>query len=698
MISLLEIVAAVRAAGLKCDISVASQSVLLHPPWHSKGPFELSVSPSATDAEGFVVHSYANDDPLQCREFMRGILKLPPRKLDRNGRGYKPPTAANTIKHAAILAAQARAAAAASSATPAPKVPASAPAVVAPESAPRVVATYPYRDASGALLYEVQRLDPKSFRQRRPVDGGYVYSLGDVKPVLYRLPELLAFPDATTFLCEGEKDADNVAVFGFTATTISGSTTWTPELAEPLRSRDVIILVDADVPGAARAEKAALALHGVAASIRLVLLPDLPLGGDVSDYLDAGNSKAQLEEVCLSAPIWEPQAEQAAADSEEPLGEWDAGDDTAEIPPRGWLLGNIFCRRFISSVIADGGTGKSALRLAQLLSLAVGRALTSEHVFMRCRVLIVSLEDNADELRRRLRAACLHHGVEQAELKGWLFLAAPGVAGGKLMVLDPHGRPILGNLAGKLARTIAERKIDIASLDPFVKSHGIEENNNSMIDSVVQVLADMAEQFDMAIDVPHHAAKGPADPGNANRGRGASSMKDAGRLIYTLTPMSPEEGQAFGLSELDRRRLIRLDSAKVNITPPMTDAKWFRIVGVEIGNGSERYPHGDQVQTIEPWTPPDTFAGMSNLILNQILNDIEAGLPDGNRYTDAPNVIERAAWRVIEKFCAGKSEAACRQIIKLWLKSGLLIRRTYENKATRKPANGLWVDNGKRPS
>lgn len=43
---------------------------------------------------------------------------------------------------------------------------------------------------------------------------------------------------------------------------------------------------------------------------------------------------------------------------------WDAGDDDYDIPPRGWLLGNMFCRRFLSSLIADGGTGKTALRIA----------------------------------------------------------------------------------------------------------------------------------------------------------------------------------------------------------------------------------------------------------------------------------------------------------------------------------------------
>ena len=87
------------------------------------------------------------------------------------------------------------------------------------------------------------------------------------------------------------------------------------------------------------------------------------------------------------------------------MGTWDAGLDLAPIPPRGWLLGTTFCRGFVSSLVAGGGTGKTALRIAQMLSLATGRPLTGEFVFKRCRVLLVSLEDDRDELRRRVRAA-----------------------------------------------------------------------------------------------------------------------------------------------------------------------------------------------------------------------------------------------------------------------------------------------------
>ena len=52
--------------------------------------------------------------------------------------------------------------------------------------------------------------------------------------------------------------------------------------------------------------------------------------------------------------------------------------------------------------------GKTALRLGQLISLATGRGLLGEHVFRRCRVLLLSFEDDLDELRRRVEAVCVH--------------------------------------------------------------------------------------------------------------------------------------------------------------------------------------------------------------------------------------------------------------------------------------------------
>jgi hypothetical protein len=55
-----------------------------------------------------------------------------------------------------------------------------------------IVATYDYCDQDGRLLYQKVRSEPKDFRIRRPDgNGGWIWSMGDVKPVLYRLQELL---------------------------------------------------------------------------------------------------------------------------------------------------------------------------------------------------------------------------------------------------------------------------------------------------------------------------------------------------------------------------------------------------------------------------------------------------------------------------------------------------------------------------
>jgi hypothetical protein len=230
-----------------------------------------------------------------------------------------------------------------------------------------------------------------------------------------------------------------------------------------------------------------------------------------------------------------------------------------------------------------------------------------------------------------------------------------------------------------------------------VKAHSVEENNNSAIDDVVQILTDLGAKYDIAVDAPHHTSKGSAEPGNASRGRGASAMNNGGRLVYTLATMSPEEAKAFGVSENDRKNYIRMDSGKVNITRSLGAAQWFCLVGVSLDNATEMYPNGDEVQTVEPWKPPDAWADLSTDLLNRVLTEIDAGLPDGNRYTDAAKAGAREAWKVVKKQAPKKTEALAREIIKTWVKNGVLEVRGYENPATRKQVNGLYLDPQRRP-
>lgn len=397
--------------------------------------------------------------------------------------------------------------------------------------------------------------------------------------------------------------------------------------------------------------------------------------------------------------VEEAETAAIAASQSGGLGVWEAADDIEPPPPRGWLLGRTFCREYLSSLLGPGAGGKTALRYAQLLSCACGRSLTGEHVHQRCRVLIVSLEDDAAELRRRVLAVLLHHKVEREELRGFLFLSAPGGKAGKIMTAD-RGRTVRGTLADELEREIMEKKIDIVALDPFVKSHGVEENANNLIDEVVQVLTDLAAKHKIAVDTPHHVSKGALDPGDADKSRGASSMVNAARLVYTLTPMNSEEAEQFSISEEDRKQYIRVDPAKVNLAKSKSagSTQWFKLVGVRLENASPMYPNGDEVQTIEPWTPPDTWSDLSTDLINRILLNISNGLQDGNRYTDAARAGDREAWRVVLRHAPHKTAPQAREIIRTWVKNALLVPFEYENPTTRKRVRGLSVDWTKKPS
>ena len=178
---------------------------------------------------------------------------------------------------------------------------------------PRIVAIYDYRDESGQLLFQVVRFEPKSFAQRRPDGrGGFVWDLDGVRRVPYRLPQLLNTV-GTVYVPEGEKDADRVADLGLTATcNPCGAGNWRDEFNQHFAGRDVVILPDNDGAGLERAERFARVVFPVGKSVRVVWLAGLPPKGDVSDWLDAGHTVAELEEVVAQTPLYSPGEAESA--------------------------------------------------------------------------------------------------------------------------------------------------------------------------------------------------------------------------------------------------------------------------------------------------------------------------------------------------------------------------------------------------
>lgn len=162
----------------------------------------------------------------------------------------------------------------------------------------KLVKTYDYVDADGNLLFQVCRMDPKDFRQRRPNGkGGWIWKVkgSGVQRVLYRLPEVQKADEV--IICEGEADTDNLYKVGFTATTSPcGAKKWRDEYNDTLKGKGVVLLPDNDNEGREHMTNVGAALKGIAKSLKWIDLPGLPSKGDVSDFIATFNDKEQAAE------------------------------------------------------------------------------------------------------------------------------------------------------------------------------------------------------------------------------------------------------------------------------------------------------------------------------------------------------------------------------------------------------------------
>ena len=168
----------------------------------------------------------------------------------------------------------------------------------------RIAATYDYTDEQGRLLYQVVRLEPKDFRQRRPEGNTWNWSIKGVRRVVYRLPAVLEAirTGKRVYMVEGEKDADNLAALGLCSTTNSGGADkWGRDLTESMRDALVVLVPDNDEPGRKHAERIARTIKRVAADVVTLELAGLGDKGDVSDWIAAGGTAEMLEELADSA-------------------------------------------------------------------------------------------------------------------------------------------------------------------------------------------------------------------------------------------------------------------------------------------------------------------------------------------------------------------------------------------------------------
>jgi hypothetical protein len=298
--------------------------------------------------------------------------------------------------------------------------------------------------------------------------------------------------------------------------------------------------------------------------------------------------------------------------------------DPAKIPPREWLFGRHYIRRYATGTVAPGGTGKTSLVQTEALSMATGSDLIGgSEIDTPLRVWLWNLEDPLEEVERRFAAAVIHHGVDPATLAGRLFVNSgrdtPLVIATKAKDRLTIVQPVLDALAAE----IRANRIDVLIIDPFVSSHGLPENDNSAIDAAVKAWARVAHVGNCAVELVHHSRKLNGETVSADSARGGSAFVDGCRGVRVINRMTEDEASKLGITE--PRRFFSMIDDKPNMAPPPAGKRdWYQLVSVQL-------PNGDDVAAIDRFMPADPLDDVTATDLASVQKRFAEG---GHRYDE----------------------------------------------------------------
>lgn len=225
----------------------------------------------------------------------------------------------------------------------------------------QIIATYNYESASGKTSYQVVRLEPKSFFQRRPDGrGGWFNNLDDITPIPYRLPELQRATEAgeTIYIVEGEKDVDNVRNKLNLAATCNhgGAGKWRDIHSQHLKNANVVIIPDNDnpdkhkgkLPGEEHAQQVLSSVRRYVKRARIVHIPKIYK--DISDWI-----------VSASPETVKANLLRLVSEADRPTDYTLA--QLRELPPQTWLIPGELPTRSIGVIYAPPNIGKTFIAL-----------------------------------------------------------------------------------------------------------------------------------------------------------------------------------------------------------------------------------------------------------------------------------------------------------------------------------------------
>lgn len=407
-----------------------------------------------------------------------------------------------------------------------------------------IAAQYDYTDEAGTLLARKTRWEKavdgnrkKTFTWGHPAGQGFQSGRNGMA-VPYRLPELVKAE--TVFLCEGEKDVDNLTAQGLAATCspdgAGAGSKWRDTYTPYFAGKTVYILQDNDEVGKKFAQYEAEKLSPVAQEVKVLdltaLWPGLPEHGDISDvmeHLGATQALADLLELADKAPGWEPSPPEKSPF----LSSFHTLSDFAEEEPS-WLVEGWIPEGQITLLAADGGTGKTTLWCNLVAALSSGRPCLLDSPDVKREPLKVAFFSTEDSVKKKLKRQLRQAGANEDNILTTDFSSGGGDALRELKLGSDRLREVIANFRPALC-----------VFDPiqgFLPSRVNMGSRNEMRDCMAPLIA-LGEEFGTAFFIVCHTNK---RMGASDRSRLADSadLWDVARSVLMMG-YTGEPGQRY---------------------------------------------------------------------------------------------------------------------------------------------------------
>jgi hypothetical protein len=250
------------------------------------------------------------------------------------------------------------------------------------------------------------------------------------------------------------------------------------------------------------------------------------------------------------------------------------------LPPARRSICNHLARGEVSQLLGGSSVGKSSVSLAYAVAIAYNRPdLIGETILERTgNVVIVSNEDTADDVRKRIRGLLIQHklaGTQPAH-----DITVVPIRYFKAVVQD-GGRGEV-QLSDEMAKWLPSKMAKLGDvclvvLDTQAATFaGLNENDNAAIGQAYVKLGSWAEAHNVAVQVIHHGAKTDGLSGGKGKiyfGRGASAGAASVRNGITLTEL--EEHELEKVPPHERKSWVREVVSKSSHTAGAGSVKWW---------------------------------------------------------------------------------------------------------------------------